>query len=235
MATASIRSYCIQLARRCIQKTPLSVLEARWSLRRLAEREWATGEIEIRLLPLVCDPARASLDIGANRGAYSYYLARHSRQCIAFEPNPRLARQLREAVGPKVEVMECAVSNEPSEVTLFIPLENGTELDGLSSVEGADRFQDHDLKEVAVSAVPLDALQLPPVGFMKIDVEGHELAVLEGACHLIERDAPTVILEAEERHRAGTVRACSAFLHERGYEGFFVLDHQILNIADFDI
>lgn len=127
------------------------------------------------------------------------------------------------------------MSNEPSEATLFIPLENGTELDGLSSVEGADRFQDHDLKEVRVSTVRLDEMDLPPVGFMKIDVEGHELAVLEGAYHLIERDAPTIILEAEERHRAGTVRACSTFLHERGYEGFFVLDREILNIADFDI
>jgi hypothetical protein len=57
--------------------------------------------------------------------------------------------------------------------------------------------------EVKLPCVTLDTLRekkiLPPVGVIKIDVEGHELSVLRGAKNLIERDRPLAMLEFNYR------------------------------------
>ena len=54
---------------------------------------------------------------------------------------------------------------------------------------------------VAVRCRRLDDFGLEPVGVIKIDAEGHELTVLQGARALIERDRPSFLIEAEERHK----------------------------------
>ena len=67
------------------------VLPASWSVHLRAAKHWLTGEPEIRILALICDRERASVDVGANVGIYSYFLRRHSTICYAMEPNPQAA------------------------------------------------------------------------------------------------------------------------------------------------
>ncbi|MFT4604024.1 MAG: hypothetical protein ACI9W4_000743 [Rhodothermales bacterium] len=61
--------------------------------------------------------------------------------------------------------------------------------------------------EVTVPRRTLDSFGLADVSFIKIDVEGHEHCVLVGALETIRRERPIVFVEAEERHRPGTVAA----------------------------
>jgi len=70
---------------------------------------------------------------------------------------------------------------------------------------------------------------------IKIDVEGHELAVLEGAQTLLLKDHPSLMIEAEERHRPGTVREISSYLANFGYLGFFLVGRRLRPIAEFDV
>ena len=56
-----------------------------------------------------------------------------------------------------------------------------------------------------VQTARLDDYQLPPVGFIKIDVEGHEEAVLRGAAQTIARNRPVLMIEIEERHNPGAL------------------------------
>lgn len=71
------------------------------------------------------------------------------------------------------------------------------------------------------------------VGFVKIDVEGHELDVLAGAEQLIERDHPVFLVEAESRHRADAPRDVFAFFAGRNYRGVFIRDKQPYSIDLF--
>jgi FkbM family methyltransferase len=57
-----------------------------------------------------------------------------------------------------------------------------------------------------VSVRRLDDIDLGGgVGFLKIDVEGHEEAVLAGASRTLKQSMPAVLVEVEERHHTGAV------------------------------
>ena len=73
---------------------------------------------------------------------------------------------------------------------------------------------------IDVPGIRLDDLALPPVGFVKIDVEGGEMAVLRGAEALLARDRPTLFLENELHHAGEDARDVFAFLKARDYHGY---------------
>ena len=88
--------------------------------------------------------------------------------------------------------------------------------------------------EIRVPKLRLDDYEVHNVGFIKIDVEGHELAVLQGSEQTIRASMPILLVEIEDRHRANTISDTSAFFAELGYEGFFLLDCEVLSFALFD-
>jgi hypothetical protein len=71
--------------------------------------------------------------------------------------------------------------------------------------------------------------------FLKIDVEGHELAVLEGAQQTLQSHRPAILIECESRHRSdGNVDPVFNLLRSHGYEGSFFLNGQRRPLAQFD-
>lgn len=151
------------------------------------------GEEELRLMPRVCRPDRISLDVGANVGTYTYFLSRYSSAVYAFEPNPGLAEHLTRRY-PNVHVRNAAVSDAPGHLTLRIPVIGGQQRHALASV--AIDFDEDEVVEFDVPAITIDSQNLSNVGFMKIDAEQHELAVLRGALTTIQRSRPNIMTEA---------------------------------------
>jgi hypothetical protein len=76
----------------------------------------------------------------------------------------------------------------------------------------------------AVDVRTLDSYELQRLDLIKVDVEGHEFSVLEGARQTIERCRPSIIVEVEEVHNPGSLSRVRAFLESRGYSGFFFDD-----------
>lgn len=207
----------------------------RLRLRRQAHAAWRRGEPELRLLPFVVNHERAAIDVGAHVGIYTYFLKRYVPRCFAFEPNPALFRDLRELQFDGVEVHDCAISDRPRSVRLQVPVdEGGDEQDGLGTLNDTNRFGERRVAVYEVTARTLDDFALPSIGFIKIDVEGHELEVLSGATHIIERDWPNFLIEAEERHRRGTVTSCANFLRGHGYRGYFLYQGRLTSISNFN-
>ena len=79
------------------------------------------------------------------------------------------------------------------------------------------------LEEVSVELRTLDSYHLPDLGFLKIDVEGHEENLLSGPTETISSHRPVIFIEAEERHNPGVVARIEEFLKQLGYEDNSVL------------
>jgi FkbM family methyltransferase len=189
------------------------------------------GEIELRLLPLLCDRSLASVDVGAHHGIYTLGTSLFSRRVVAVEPQYQLASALRQSMPAGTMLVEGALSSKPGEATLRIPLH---EWDSRSHLDAGDE-NDNRWRSQRVSLFRLDDIVDERVGFVKIDVEGHEREVLEGATRILASDKPVFLIEIEERHRAGSVEDITRFMQDRGYRGFFVEDGRIRPVEQFDL
>lgn len=199
----------------------------------LANRTWL-HEPELSLLPYLTDRKGVAIDAGANKGVYLFHLARHFQRVIAFEPLPAMASYLKRAAPANVRVEGKALSRGAGKSLLRLP-HGYNELASLEAHAGdADWMTAGGLEEHEVELAPLDALALRDVNLIKIDVEGHELAVLEGARETIVRCRPSLLIEVEERHCANGVARVEGYLKALGYSGFFLDGDTLQPISAFD-
>lgn len=193
-------------------------------LRRL--ERWRNFELEYFLLDHLVDPQRAAIDVGANEGIYAGRLSQLCSRVHCFEPIPWFAKRLRECLRPAVAtVHEAAASDHNGQGELRIPYCGEVEMHGTSTIEpGNPLSESTHARAVPCRLVRLDDTVVEPVGFIKVDVEGHEFAVLEGAKQIISRDRPILLIESEKRHNQTAPENIFAFAAELGYAGFF-LEH----------
>lgn len=165
------------------------------------------------------------VDVGANRGQILREAVRvaPAGRHVAFEPIPSLAAELARAF-PQVECRQLALGAR-DEVARFC---HYTQLDGWSGLRPSPQVSDQTGRPefITVRVSTLDA-QLPDVHpqTIKIDVEGAELAVLEGGRGLLARARPFVIFEHVAQAAApygGAPDAVWDLLSDLGYEIFAV-------------
>jgi FkbM family methyltransferase len=151
-----------------------------------------TGEAELLHLGKLVNRGELALDIGCNLGVYSYVLSRLSGRVIAFEPNPTLAKFVRSVARTGVDVREIALSSEDRTAELSIPLDPA-QGHGWASI--VPDFVKGPTEKYSVATRRLDGMNLDRISFMKIDVEGAERMVLDGAKETIARDLPILLIE----------------------------------------
>lgn len=176
------------------------------------------GETELRLLPLLVRGGTA-VDVGANKGVYTYFLSRLCDRVVAYEPNPELAEQI-EGYGLKgVEVRTCALSSSAGEAVLNIPLSGkGKRRNNVASLNALEEASDG----IRVEVRRLDDEGLTGVSFLKVDVEGHEAETLAGAEELIRRDRPVMLVEINGGPDTPHAKALISRIEAMGYT---VLQH----------
>ncbi len=150
-----------------------------------------------------------AIDAGAHVGTWTLLLASlvgPGGQVVAYEPLPASAARARAAV-PGATVIEAALGDHEGHARLHA-YAGGSRFEGpdpmLRSLWRSEGYGDEGALDVRVTT--LDAADLPRVDFLKIDVEGSELAVLRGARALLARSpAPRLLVElhAEELAIAG--------------------------------
>ena len=209
----------------------------RWqATRRQFWREyWLTGEWELRELRRFVDPAKGAVDIGGNAGVYAYHLSRLAKWVRVFEPNPGYADRIAALALPNVAVERVALSRDAGQSELRIPrLADGREDHGMASLEAGAVADDQLSRTIGVSLRTLDSYGMRDLGFLKIDVEGHEEAALGGAQETIRANRPVILAEIEERHNPGGLQRIAAALAAHGYQGYFLRGRARRPLAEFD-
>jgi FkbM family methyltransferase len=216
------------------------IVPAGYRLRRSGESFLAGGEREVKLLPTLVKPGTIALDVGANIGDYSYAIAKliGTGHIYAFEPLPTSADFLRRAVRAlhlPVTVLNIALSDSDGHADLLVPQGDGTLRQGFASLE---RTTVQAGQTFRVPKQRLDAIseQFPgPISFIKIDVEGHEPAVLRGAAETIKRHRPNLLIEIEARHSPVPLSQTIQQVLDLGYQCQFLDENRKLApIEQFD-
>jgi len=163
-----------------------------------AARDRSDGENMRRLVTWVLGPDDSGIDIGAHHGSLLDEILRAAPQGrhMALEPLPHLAAYLRESY-PGVTVHELAASDHTG-TTTFAHVRGAEGWSGLKFRPLPDGVDvDPDVNEITVQLRPLDELvdDTSPPRLVKIDVEGAEQQVIEGAMRTLREHRPVVIFE----------------------------------------
>jgi hypothetical protein len=127
-----------------------------------------------------------------------------------------------------MQAHDVALSDRDGSAELFMPEGRGTGRATIAATTG------HDIATVKTRR--LDSFEFTNVGFVKIDVEGHEEAVLRGAERTLKDTLPTLVIEIEERHNPGAIARIPKALADIGYaQSYFLSGEELLPLADFDV
>jgi FkbM family methyltransferase len=177
----------------------------------------ANQEPELWLVPKLVNRSGVALDIGGNAGVWCLQMARFAGEVHCFEPNPVCIRALERVLPRRATLHHVALSEKAGVAELRFDPGNT----GVGTIEAKNTLTTNaGIKSIETIAVPtarLDDFAIRNVALIKIDVEGHEEAVLAGAIATLERERPAVICEIEERHNPGGLGRIRAFFATRGY------------------
>ena len=189
---------------------------------------WAFGSFEkhfAELFSYLVTPGDRCIDVGANVGVHTVRLARlvgQDGEVIAFEPDPDLVQRTHRNIAlnglANVRIISAAASDQAGEMHLYRPSPQDT-----NRARGS--LMHHPYLTGAHTAVPVVTIDGvcagEPVTLIKIDVEGHEGAVVRGAADTIARHAPAIVFEyAPEMLDNIVAQTPFRWLAERGYEMF---------------
>ena len=161
------------------------------------------------------------VDVGAATGHFAVLAAKFfpDSTVYAFEPSERqrilLARNARLNGVRNLEIEPIGLWNYPAELAFRT---NGAE----SSIESVSRFRGRLPFLERISVLPLDQWasekSITGIELIKIDAEGAEIEVLEGARAVLERDHPLLLVQAYHlREGARTLERCADILHKHHY------------------
>lgn len=193
-------------------------------------------ESEIRGLRQLVNPGDVCIDVGAAAGLYTVALSRlsgpngrvHSVEPLPFA-NFSVARLVSASQATNVCRHEVALGAQPGFDIMHVPLGRhglvtGRSFLGRSAVGPDPNVEFASQVAVTVSIDTLDALcvreGIDRLQFIKIDVEGAELQVLEGGKQVIADSRPVMLIEVEARHTARyqrTTDEVTAWMFDRGY------------------
>ena len=148
------------------------------------------------------------IDVGANTGVFTLLAASVSSRInvVAFEPLHDIYMKLRHNVelnqdlSARITTVKAALSGSSGKTHFYETINDAGLFSTSSSLEfGHVQYIGSEFRTLEVSTVTFDewaeANDLKDAALMKIDVEGHESAVLQGAISFVKRVRPLIVVE----------------------------------------
>ncbi len=138
-------------------------------------------------------------DVGSNAGVFALDMAKSisNLRVFAFEPQPSLANHIRRSIEAnkfdQVKLLEVLLGKEEGESSLFLTSH---------SIHASVIPREEHFRELRLPLRTLDGLvaagEVAPPDVIKIDVEGSELKVFEGAETILRSGQPSIVFEADD-------------------------------------
>jgi FkbM family methyltransferase len=156
------------------------------------------GEVELPLLAHIV-PNRVSIDVGAAKGLFVYFLRKYSKSVIAFEPNPHVFKLLNSINYSNVRFVCAAAASTNGTSVFYVPKDkDGRMHSNVGSLQKNATFSDKEDFDVQTLRID-DVARGADVGFIKIDTEGTELDVIMGSLEVIKSCRPVLFIEIHHK------------------------------------
>jgi FkbM family methyltransferase len=187
-----------------------------------------SNPLEMHVLRRILRPNDVVIDAGANVGWYALNAAQvvgSGGQVCAFEPNPAVADWASENCRlnhlTNVRIEKIALADKVGRLEFYIGDNFG------SLVQRVARLASRNMKRMNVSVTTIDAyakrVHIKKIRLIKVDVEGKDLEVLQGARQTLRRHHPYLIVEVfglSWDTDAGRDKKILAYLKKLGYHAY---------------
>ncbi len=198
-------------------------------------------EPELLYLKNILKEDSVFIDVGTNNGIYLYQAEKiiKTGKIIGFEPNTQLVA-FASKLFKNIKINQVAISSKSGVSTFYVPKKDGKYIHTRGSLEEIKE----NAEKVEVPTISLDEWveinHLDKIDVIKIDIEGHELAAIQGCKQVLAVFHPILIIEIELRHANYPISAIFELIRSFDYEVFY-FDRQTknpvlfneANIADF--
>lgn len=184
-------------------------------------------EAEHLVLISILDPSYSFLDIGANKGEYIFTAAKAigEENVLAFEPNPILFEKL-ERIFPNARVHRVALTDRMGTGTFKVPIIDNLSYPTRGTITEFTYPNQTDQHEWEVQLDTMDNLKNKEDWkknlLIKIDVEGVEMRVIQGALKTIQKCRPVLIIEIEQRHHDRSISELIQEIEFLKYTAYFI-------------
>ena len=185
-------------------------------------------------------PNDVFVDVGAHIGSYAIPIAKKAQKVIAFEPNKYTFKLLTKNIAinhlTNIVTYNMAVSRKSGNLSFNSDIEpaysriiDDEQSSDITVLENAKQRNNI----IIVNTIDLDSVLLMEdrVDWIKIDVEGHELDVLEGAIQTIHMYKPKMIIEIWPRN----FEKFKAMVHSFGYSAQHIYQGNFLVNPKLDV
>ena len=139
-----------------------------------------------------------ALDIGANIGLWSRDLAQQFKKVIAFEPVADFRNCLiKNATASNIDIRPYALGSTDTTINMIVTEGN----------TGHSHVDNSTIGTGNIKMWRLDGLEFERIDYIKIDCEGYELSILEGAQETIKHHKPVIVVEQKLHKDTGITKA----------------------------
>jgi FkbM family methyltransferase len=164
-------------------------------------------------------PGSVTYDIGSWHGFFAGVMAAQGAgEVHVFEPLPANAARIRKLIelNPDKQIVlhTCAIGDRDAPMDLMVMAESS--MAKLKASPFQTEVASGECLRVPMRSIDsmLAAGNIAPPALMKIDVEGAELLVLQGACNTLRAHKPEIFAEV---HSSALLSQCSSLLQDVGY------------------